>query len=90
MFAVEKENEPDPLDEVKTFELGRYIGSNEAFWRIFGFPIHQRYPSIQHLTVHLENGQRVYFTEATLAGVLTNPPATTLTSFFQLCQDFGS
>lgn len=27
----------DPRDEVQTFRAGRYVSSNEAAWRIFGY-----------------------------------------------------
>ncbi|KAI6647771.1 hypothetical protein LOD99_8486 [Oopsacas minuta] len=37
--------------------------NKEALWRLFSFPIHERYPTVVHLSVHLENGQRVYFTQ---------------------------
>ncbi|KIH57822.1 hypothetical protein ANCDUO_11985, partial [Ancylostoma duodenale] len=37
-------------------------------------------------SVHLENGQRVYFTADTGRERAANPPNTTLTAFFQLCQ----
>ncbi|XP_067947388.1 uncharacterized protein [Watersipora subatra] len=49
------------------------------------FPIHARHPTVQHLSVHLENGQRVYFTEANLQQQLQEPRDTTLTAFFKLC-----
>ena len=45
--------------------MGRYISSNEVIWRIFMFPIHERKPAVIQQTVHLEIGQRVYFTEQT-------------------------
>ncbi|XP_044588813.1 uncharacterized protein LOC123267994 [Cotesia glomerata] len=51
------------FDEVTKYQAGRYISSSEAVWRIFRFPIHDRFPSVMHLAVHLENGQRIYFTE---------------------------
>ncbi|XP_075437913.1 LOW QUALITY PROTEIN: uncharacterized protein LOC142476424 [Ascaphus truei] len=73
-------------DEVTLYQLGRYISSNEAVWRIFAFPIHERHPTVVHLTVHLENGQRVYFTPGNAEAVAAQPPNTTLTAFFQLCQ----
>jgi len=38
-----------------------YISSLEAVWRILAFPMHQRFPTVLHLSVLLENGQRVYF-----------------------------
>ncbi|XP_050340837.1 uncharacterized protein LOC126767347 [Bactrocera neohumeralis] len=40
----------------------------------------------RYQNVHLENGQRVYFTPANAAQRAQNPPATTLTSFFSICQ----
>ena len=73
-------------DEIAQYQLGRYISSNEAFWRIFSFPIHDRYPAVVHLSVHLENGQRVYFRPENATSIADNPPNTTLTAFFSLCQ----
>lgn len=72
-------------DEVLAFQMGRYISSNEAAWRIFNLPIHERDPTVMHLNVHLENGQRIYFTPDNLHQRMTDPPATTLTAFFSLC-----
>ncbi|XP_029442955.1 uncharacterized protein LOC115083287 [Rhinatrema bivittatum] len=57
VFALEKQH-----DEVSRYETGRYISSSEAAWRIFCFPIHECFPPVVHLAVHLENGQRIYFT----------------------------
>ncbi|UYV69427.1 hypothetical protein LAZ67_6003542 [Cordylochernes scorpioides] len=73
-------------NEVLEYQSGRYISSNEAVWRILGVPIHRRHPMVQHLSVHLENGQRVYFTSANAALQGYRPPKTTLTEFFALCQ----
>ena len=39
VFALQNKN-----DEVSRYEAGRYISSSEAAWRIFCFPIHERYP----------------------------------------------
>jgi hypothetical protein len=41
--------------EVTQYQMGRYVSSNEAFWRIFSFPIHEKHPTVVHLAVHLEN-----------------------------------
>ncbi|UYV63072.1 hypothetical protein LAZ67_2003057 [Cordylochernes scorpioides] len=73
-------------NEVLEYQRGRYISSNKAVWRILGFPIHRRHPMVQHLSVHLENGQRVYFTYANAALQAHRPPKTTLIEFFALCQ----
>ncbi|XP_069968843.1 uncharacterized protein [Bactrocera oleae] len=67
-------------DEVTQYQMGRYVSSNEAVWRIFSFPIHERHPSVVHLAVHLENGQRVYFTAQNAVQRAAQPPSTTLTS----------
>ncbi|XP_067939446.1 uncharacterized protein [Watersipora subatra] len=74
-------------DEVTIFQTGRYISSNEAVWRILGLPVHQRHPSVTHLSVHLENGQRVYFNEENIKQRAQEPPRTTLTEFFKACQN---
>lgn len=74
-------------NEIEKYINGRYLSTSEAFWRIFELPIHERYPAVIHLAVHLENGQRVYFNQHNILQVLENPPQTTLTGFFKLCQD---
>ena len=51
-------------------------------WRILRFAIHDRDPAIMHLDVHLENGERVYFTETTVQRALEEGKETTLTAFF--------
>jgi len=72
--------------EITMYESGRYISSAEAVWRILSFSIHERYPTVFHLAVHLENGQRVYFIPNNLAEKLNNPTKTTLLAFFELCK----
>lgn len=77
-------------DEVAAFQEARYISSNEAAWHLLGFPIHERFPTIVRLAVHLEDGQRVYFDPTNPQSVQNqteNPKDTTLTAFFKLCQD---
>lgn len=80
-FTLENEK-----DEVKIYESGRYISSSEAVWRILSFPIHERFPPVVHLAVHLENGQRIYFTSNNLSEKINNPPQTTLLGFFEICK----
>ena len=53
---------------------------------LFGYDIHQRYPPVVNLAVHLENGQRCYFNENNAREVAANPPETTLTAYFKICQ----
>ena len=72
-------------DEITRFQVARYICTSEALWRIFQFPIQDHDPTVQHLQVHLKNGQRVYFTPENAEDLAAQPPKTTLTEFFQLC-----
>ncbi|GBP44696.1 hypothetical protein EVAR_86724_1 [Eumeta japonica] len=83
VFGIASEN---ANDEISNFQMGRYVSTNEALWRLLSFQIHERYPTVVHLAVHLENGQRVYFTEANAAQRAERPPSTTLTSFFAMCE----
>ncbi|XP_074346939.1 uncharacterized protein LOC141685752 [Apium graveolens] len=53
--------EKHSLDEVKQHLDGRYVCASEASWRIFGFDIHSRWPSIERLPIHLPNDKHVSF-----------------------------
>ncbi|XP_055924562.1 uncharacterized protein LOC129956657 [Argiope bruennichi] len=86
MAIFNLKNNDIQYDEIQTYEIGRYLSSNEAVWRILGFPIYERHPTVVHLSVHLDNGQRVYFTEENVLERVQAPPETTLTAFFSLCQ----
>ncbi|GFQ81851.1 ATP-dependent DNA helicase [Trichonephila clavata] len=85
MFAVANEM-PNRLDEVTTYQQGRYISSNEAVWRLLNFSIHQRYPTVVHLAVHLEGAKEDsledYEPGQPTANLTDTPPKTTLTAFF--------
>jgi PIF1-like helicase/Helitron helicase-like domain at N-terminus len=72
-------------DEISKYQTGRYVSSNEAVWRLLNFPVHDRYPSVHHLSVHLEDGQRVVFHPQNVRQTIQEPQHTTLTAFFQLC-----
>ncbi|KIH53763.1 hypothetical protein ANCDUO_16097, partial [Ancylostoma duodenale] len=86
MAVFRLENENEVLDEIMQYLMGRYTSTNEGVWHILSFSIHERYPPVVHLSVHLENGQRVYFTADNAEERAANPPNTTLTAFFLLCQ----
>ena len=47
-------------DEVMRYQLEKYINSTEAVWRMLGFQIHERQPTVVHLSVHLDNGQSLF------------------------------
>ena len=77
----------DSNDEILAYEEARYVGSMEAAHRILGFPIHEHWPPVTQLAIHLENGQRVYFTAHNAqAQASAEAPKTTLTQFMSLCK----
>jgi len=81
-FCLENEQ-----DEISKYDTGRYISSFGAAWRILRIPIHERFPPVMHLSVHLENGQRIYFTTDNASEKVQNPNNTTLLGFFELCKN---
>jgi Helitron helicase-like domain at N-terminus len=48
----------EAIDEIKDFWTGRYISAGEAAWRILGFHITHKYPSVECLPVHLSNSRK--------------------------------
>ncbi|KAF7814740.1 uncharacterized protein G2W53_028709 [Senna tora] len=51
------------FDEIKMYYDCRYISACEAAWRIFGFDINYREPSVEHLPFHLPNEQGIIFND---------------------------
>ena len=45
------------VDEIKVYVAGRYISVTEAYWRFFGFDMHDESPTVVPLAVHLPNEQ---------------------------------
>ena len=84
-YRLAKENK-DSGDEVTSYEVGRYISSHEASWRLFSFNIHDHFPPVEHLNVHLENGERVLFKPTSDPETLLEKKETKLTGFFELCK----
>lgn len=81
-------------DEISEYEDGRYISAAEAFWRIYGFEIHEKFPPVSTLPVHAENEQTVMFNpdddsmmNAAAAG--SAPGATKLLAYFTFVQKEG-
>ena len=56
------EQAPSNVNEINNFQHGRYVGGSEAAWRILDNTMHEHHPPVVQLAIHLENGQRVYFT----------------------------
>ncbi|CAH1445086.1 unnamed protein product [Lactuca virosa] len=56
-----KQIENNDHDEIGEFYNCRYISACEACWRLFGYDIHYRTPSVERLSFHLEHKQPVVF-----------------------------
>ena len=69
----------------------RTVGATEAFWRFYEFPLHNRYPKVYSLDIHLEDCQQMYFEDTTiLQDILQGEPKKTqLISFFEYNQNNG-
>lgn len=59
--ASTSSSKPKSNDEIKNFLDGRYICASEAAWRLLGFDIHHRFPTVERLSVHLEGEKSVSF-----------------------------
>src|SRR6266850_2577271 len=73
-------------NEIQQYVSGRYIGSMEAAWRIFGNEVHENYPPVKPLVIHLPGMHTVaYRAEASAAQVLQNIDSkeTELMAFFK-------
>ncbi|XP_019171191.1 PREDICTED: uncharacterized protein LOC109166756 [Ipomoea nil] len=51
------------VDEINMYYDCRYISPCEAVWRLFGFDIQLRAPSVERLSFHLPNQQSVIFAD---------------------------
>jgi hypothetical protein len=52
-------------DEIQMYLDARYLSAGEASWRILGFELQHREPSVQRLQFHLQNEQVVVFPDST-------------------------
>ena len=75
--------EGEPRDEIAEYLDVRSVGSSEAIWHLFGFPISKSYPPVKALRVHLFEGQAVYFEGFPTLQALENQRETELTAFFR-------
>ncbi|GBL95058.1 hypothetical protein AVEN_188805-2-1, partial [Araneus ventricosus] len=61
LVVFELTSEENDINKIHQYQMRRHISSSEAVWRILYFPIHERHPTVIHLSVHLENSQTAYF-----------------------------
>jgi hypothetical protein len=53
----------DATDEITQHCQGRYVGPCEGFARLFEYKQHGMFPPVQHLAIHLQDEQVVYFAD---------------------------
>jgi hypothetical protein len=58
-----EQDEEGPIDEIKRYYDCHYVSPCEACWRIFMFDIHEKWPAVLRLALHLEGQQCVRFKE---------------------------
>ena len=73
-------------DEILQYLTGRYIGPCQAVGIILEFPIVERWPPVERLTVHLPGEQQVYVRENTPVRNHQGVGKTKLTEFMELCK----
>ncbi|XP_074323603.1 uncharacterized protein LOC141660514 [Apium graveolens] len=79
------------LNEVKRYLHGRYVCASEVAWRIYGFDVHSRLPSVDRLPIHLPGNKYVSFrTGTTLSEVVQQADSkrTKLEVWFEANKEF--
>ena len=71
-------------DEISKFQMGRYVNCNEAFWRIFSCPIHERHLTVVHLPLHSERMYSV-LQHRELSTVTEKTTSNNINEFFSTC-----
>jgi PIF1-like helicase/Helitron helicase-like domain at N-terminus len=56
-------------DEVKLYLDSRYVSGCEAIWRLYHFPMHEEFPKIVRLQVHLPQQQIITWNAETVANL---------------------
>ena len=77
-------------DEVAQYLQGRYIGPTKVMWHLFEYPVHEEWPPVIHLGLHLPNEQPVFFgADSTLTELQAKLDAShsTLMAFFDYNRD---
>jgi hypothetical protein len=63
----------------------RYFGACECCWRLLGFKLHEMYPSVVRLPMHLENEQVIIHTAGQEQRAANRPPTSKLLDWLYFC-----
>ena len=92
--SANKDKQPgnsEGVDEIAEYIKSRYLSWCEAVWRLLGFEIHEKFPAVERLHVHLPGMNIVAVSEEdVLEDVVSDPDSTksTLTEWFLANQIF--
>jgi hypothetical protein len=81
-----KENSEGNIDEIKLYRDARWVTHSKTLWRIYGFDLSDRYPSVLSLQLHLPDMHMVSFDQRQgIRRVLNCPGAdrSMLTAYFE-------
>ena len=87
--ALGVSTEPDDKktdDEIKRYITGRYLCSNQCVWQMLGFRIHEHYPAVETLPIHLEGMSQVIITGDDITDIQNGLESSKLLAFFRLCE----
>ena len=68
----------NPDDEVEQYQNARYISASEAYWRIYKFELHHKYPAVMKLECHLPGEHTEFFEDGSGEEVLDREPRRTM------------
>ncbi|XP_014775823.1 uncharacterized protein LOC106873110 [Octopus bimaculoides] len=85
IFSTLETGQPIPvLNEIENFVNARYNSASEAFWKLYGFYIHQKHPTVEKLPCHLPDEKTVRSDSTYVAAAVERGPLITkLTAYFQ-------
>nr|XP_043639303.1 uncharacterized protein LOC122610374 [Erigeron canadensis] len=78
-----KKKTDEDRDEIGEYYNCRYLSACEAAWRLFGYEIHYRTPSVEVLSFHLENEQPVVYRANQKLGKVVSKPTVATSQFLQ-------
>ena len=83
---ADKEDNEGNIDEIKQYRDARWVTPPKALWRIYGFDISDRSPSVLSLQLHLPNMHMVSFHQREGVRRVLNRPGverSMLTAYFE-------
>ena len=84
MVRSELQGDTSNRNKISNFKDMHCVGSCEAAYKLFQFPIATQFPSVKQLHFHLEDGQTFVFEEGNAEDDLAQSRGTEQTAFFDL------